>query len=132
MSELVEVTCGGCGCSFAIAERRYAELKKTGETFYCPNGHPRVFTVHPTKEEKEIERLRDQRDAAWERAGDAYEEARRAKQLSATCPLCGDRTGRSNMLEATIRARLVAHLADEHGARPRLRAIPEKASAGNG
>lgn len=67
---LVVKQCGECGIMFAMPERFDAECQKRGpsQSFYCPNGHCRVYR------ETEAERLKkqvvalnariDQKDAA--------------------------------------------------------------------
>lgn len=38
-----ELQCGECGIRFAAPEFFMAEKKKTGQVWYCPNGHSRVY-----------------------------------------------------------------------------------------
>jgi hypothetical protein len=130
---IVAIACGKCGIDYGVAEARYEELRETGETFYCPNGHPRVFREGP--KDKRIRELEAQvakvhRDNS-QRFRDLIETRDEALGALVGCPLCGDRVARANYRLETIRAKLVEHLQDEHGARQRLRAIPEKASEGN-
>ena len=51
---LVEHSCGQCGMTYAVPQEWLDERKRRGDTFWCPNGHARVF--RPT----EIETLRKQ------------------------------------------------------------------------
>lgn len=125
MPNLVTIECGSCGASFGITEHRYNELRKTGETFYCPNGHSRRYRIGKTDEEKTIDRLGEQLREALERAGDwqhAHGELLRALRR---CPVCNDVVTRAQSVE-TIVPRILEHLTWEHGANPRLRAIPAK------
>jgi len=62
---LEPIECGRCGVWFAIPERMIAERRKDGETFYCPNGHGRVYR------DSEFDQLRDR----------AVQARRRAEQL---------------------------------------------------
>jgi hypothetical protein len=43
MTTQTTIVCGACGIQFSLPEVRRADLKKSGDTFYCPNGHPRVY-----------------------------------------------------------------------------------------
>jgi hypothetical protein len=40
---LTIINCGKCQIRFAIPESMYDHLRQTGETWWCPNGHPRGF-----------------------------------------------------------------------------------------
>ena len=51
---LVTHECGRCGVVFAMPDRFLRDRREDGQTFYCPNGHPRVFR------ESESDRLRRQ------------------------------------------------------------------------
>jgi len=61
---LVAQTCCSCGTVFGINEGQKVQLKRTGEWFYCPNGHSQRFT------KTEADKLREQLAAA-ERARDS-------------------------------------------------------------
>lgn len=55
---LFTMNCGQCGTPICFTQQRYQELKQTGETFYCSNGHARHFTESEnSKLKKRIERL---------------------------------------------------------------------------
>ena len=41
--EMTEMECGKCGVTFAMPETLRAECQEVGHTWYCPNGHPRVY-----------------------------------------------------------------------------------------
>lgn len=49
---LVTHQCGECGITFAMPDHFRDQRRETGQGFYCPNGHCRVFT------ETEAARLR--------------------------------------------------------------------------
>lgn len=49
--EYQPITCGECGCQFAIGFTYYRERKENGGNFHCPNGHVRVFR------ESDVQRL---------------------------------------------------------------------------
>ncbi len=57
--EFVEHTCGECGIVFCITEERYRQLHRTGDDFYCPNGHCRAFTNTDAKKIAELTSNRD-------------------------------------------------------------------------
>lgn len=59
---LISHVCGECGISFSMPEKFINERKEDGGTFYCPNGHPRVFR------EPEVKRLKKELEAAERRA----------------------------------------------------------------
>jgi len=52
--ELTMLTCGKCGTPFAIESKFYRHLCNSGDTFFCPNGHPRAFV------EGEVDKLKKQ------------------------------------------------------------------------
>ncbi|QLQ11138.1 MAG: hypothetical protein HZY75_13145 [Nocardioidaceae bacterium] len=98
---LVEMRCGVCDISFAVPDYLQRECMETGRTWYCPNGHPRVYaTTENARLRKESERLqaqlvhaRDQRDAA-ERSNVALRGVvtKKSRELSrvskGVCPCC--------------------------------------------
>jgi hypothetical protein len=44
--ELTQMTCGSCGIVFAMPEQLRREAKRhKGQTWYCPNGHARIYTT---------------------------------------------------------------------------------------
>lgn len=66
--KIVEVSCGKAGCGyspFPMEENYYNRVKRTGETWYCPGGHPRCYNKGKTREEiqrETISRLEKQVD----------------------------------------------------------------------
>jgi len=50
--------CGDCGITFAAPKTWWDTRRTKGGTFYCPNGHPRVFR------ETDVDRLQKQLDTA--------------------------------------------------------------------
>lgn len=52
-----QISCGKCGIDFTVPDHWEQSRRNDHETFYCPNGHPRVF-----KGESEAEKLRRERD----------------------------------------------------------------------
>jgi len=49
-------TCGKCGCKIIMLAYVWKARQDDGETFYCPNGHPRAFA------ETTADKLRQERD----------------------------------------------------------------------
>ncbi len=49
-------TCGECDSPIALSDRHEKNLRDTGETFFCPRGHRRVFR------DTETDRLRKKLD----------------------------------------------------------------------
>lgn len=90
--------CGECGIEFHVPDHFYAERKKTGHGWYCPNGHSRAF------KESDADKFRRERDrAVQEQARLAEENAEKDRQLAkkegeikrfkkrasaGTCPCC--------------------------------------------
>lgn len=57
--------CGKCGISFAMPGQFDKECEAYGTTFYCPNGHPRVYrTSAAVKLQAELDQMKASRD--WE------------------------------------------------------------------
>jgi ssDNA-binding Zn-finger/Zn-ribbon topoisomerase 1 len=53
--------CGACGILFAAPKSFWAERRRTGAGWYCPNGHSRIFT------ETDVQKLQKQLDAEKQR-----------------------------------------------------------------
>ena len=102
---LTSIECGECGITFAVPETWRQEKKKSGEGWFCPNGHARIYA------ESDIDRLRKQLDRerrtrqAWQSNAERYERQHDAAERSAaaykgqttklkkraaagTCPCC--------------------------------------------
>jgi hypothetical protein len=63
------IVCGECGISFAVPPRWREERQDDGKTWYCPNGHPRVYReTTEQKLRKELEAKQRALTAAWETA----------------------------------------------------------------
>jgi len=93
-----QLCCGKCGIDFSVPDAFYRDRRDNGETFYCPNGHPRVF-LEPT-----VDVLRRERDRLQQRIAQVIDEKndeikkreaveRREKRLkkrtaAGTCPCC--------------------------------------------
>lgn len=65
---LVVLHCYKCHCAFGITRDHYERADRSGESFYCPNGHSQVFTK---TREQELEReLADtKRRLGWAESG---------------------------------------------------------------
>lgn len=101
---LTQMTCGNCGVAFAIPETMRAEKERDGGSWYCPNGHSRVYTesvaekLAKAEERLRVSRQREQatRDllAAEERSHRATRGVvtRQKKKLvrvaNGVCPCC--------------------------------------------
>jgi hypothetical protein len=92
VTQFVLLYCGKCGIEFSVPEHFYEECKKEGprQTWYCPNGHPRIFNSTLDELRRERDRLKQQiaeRDDAIRRTD--KELTRLRKRASAgTCPCC--------------------------------------------
>lgn len=57
--------CCNCNVQFAITVEHYDRLKKTKESFYCPNGHRQAYTRSKEQElQEQLERAK--RNLAWQ------------------------------------------------------------------
>lgn len=70
------ITCGhkGCGVTYAIPETMYTRLLNSHDSFWCPNGHCRVFLCESEAEKLRKQLLatqakldREQADSSWQR-----------------------------------------------------------------
>lgn len=102
---LVDISCGECDITFAVPDYLKRKRLQDGETWYCPNGHPRVFAeTENDRLRKQLERERRSREA-WESEAKLTRRQRDAAQRSAaaykgqttrlkkrasagTCPCC--------------------------------------------
>lgn len=100
--EYVLVSCnsdvGGaqtCGQSFAMSRRFYDQTHRTGETWYCPSGHPRVWSGKTT--EQKLADAQSRETALQDQLRAAIEDAEHARSLHARdrariakgmCPCC--------------------------------------------
>jgi len=41
--QMSDMECGECGIQFSVPETWRAEKQRTGASWYCPNGHSRVY-----------------------------------------------------------------------------------------
>lgn len=97
--------CGKCGIHFQVTEKWDSDKRASGETFYCPNGHPRVYretTVDKLRRERDIAqqqlaRAEDEKrhaerraeaEAAMRRTADAAVKRLRKRASAGTCPCC--------------------------------------------
>lgn len=86
---------GGCGLGFAVTRQFYDQTRRTGETWYCPAGHPRVWGGDTTEKQLENAQARlqakdDQLRAAIRAGDEARQETLRIRQRIANgvCPCC--------------------------------------------
>lgn len=86
----VDSPCITCGISIPLTPARLADLKQTGRTFYCTNGHPQVFSESEvTRLKRQLEEMTRYRDNAvadrddWKRRRDhgVEEEKRLARRI---------------------------------------------------
>lgn len=94
--------CGKCGCLFCVNQHFVDERRMDGGTWYCPNGHPRVFKEsfldranreHREREQRLQAQINEERHARLvaERAAEKERRARRKveKRVAAgVCPCC--------------------------------------------
>lgn len=64
--QLEDHVCGNCGIPYAAPDYFWRERQKDGQSFYCPNGHSRVFSeTEAQKLQKEVVRLKG--EVEWQR-----------------------------------------------------------------
>lgn len=73
---MTKMGCGECGIEFAVPDSFYKERRERGSalSWYCPNGHSRVFR------ESEADKLRRERDQLKQRQAMLEDEARQARE----------------------------------------------------
>lgn len=81
---LKEMVCGGCSIHYAMDQALYSRCLTYGDTFYCPNGHPRVF-IDPevSKLKKENQSLKNRALWAEQDSHRHYEELAAVKKEKA-------------------------------------------------
>jgi hypothetical protein len=131
-TNMVSIVCGKCGIEFHVPKRWQTDRRESKETFWCPNGHPRVYCESEADViRRERDRLkqqiaerddairreqnwrraeRDGREAAERRASAARGQVTRLKNRASAgvCPCC-NRTF----------SQLARHMAEKH---PRFKA----------
>ena len=80
--------CGVCGITFAAPEDWWRERRADGATFYCPNGHPRVYR------ETDVQRLTNQ--LAAERRNKKFYEDRWLQEKRSKAAIKGQLTKTRN------------------------------------
>jgi len=121
----VTVLCGECGVPFAMTEEFRAGKLRDRTVFYCPSGHPRVYTgkTEAQKLQEQLDRERQVREAAEQRAlrmqGERDQVAKahkrmRTRVMNGVCPCC-NRTFQN----------LLRHMQTEHQGELTLRAFRE-------
>lgn len=86
---LVVENCIKCGTAFGIEATRQQGLLRSGDTFYCPNGHPQVYSKPIEQQLKETQKaLADEKRLRTNAEQDAHfwqgEAETNAKTLSTT------------------------------------------------
>lgn len=79
--QMTNMECGNCGIAYAVPETWRMEKKRNRSTWYCPNGHPRVYN------KSEADRLRaklDEQIRETTRQAERAAAAERAEQAAVT------------------------------------------------
>lgn len=59
--QFTTIECGECGIIFAVQESFRSKLQETGQGWYCPNGHCRVYTETTVQKlQKELDSQREE------------------------------------------------------------------------
>lgn len=105
MTTFVLMCCGECGIEFQVPAPWQQERKENGKTWFCPNGHSRVYRESDAdalrrerdqlvqriaQKDDEIRHQREMRDAAERRVSAAKGQITRLKKRAANgvCPCC--------------------------------------------
>jgi len=96
--KLVTEECCNCGILFAMPQQVNERLRTKGGTFYCPNGHPQVYTEPDIEvlrkkllaEERRSQNLETHLNGALDNLNTTKKELRRTKRRvnAGTCPYC--------------------------------------------
>lgn len=88
---LESISCGECGILYAMPDWKLNRLRETGEGFFCPNGHNRIFTeTTVNKLRKQLESQTREATRQAERALKAEKEVKRLNKRTSlgVCPCC--------------------------------------------
>lgn len=96
--QMTEMTCSKCGIVFTVPETWRAEKQATGDGWYCPNGHCRVYADSDAEKYRKLleqEKQRHQKTLSRLNEAEAAEQkvskelSRVKKRVSAgVCPCC--------------------------------------------
>jgi len=89
--EFKQFNCAECGIVFFVPSYFYQERVSIGSTWYCPNGHNRVFREPDVKKlERQLSEERLAREVAQNQAASARRALTRIKGRIArgVCPAC--------------------------------------------
>lgn len=79
-THIVAIECVNCGVVYGLSAEFQAARRRDHKTWYCPNGHSQYYSV-----ENAEERLKRERDAAWEAQSETRQQlASERKQHAAT------------------------------------------------
>lgn len=95
---MTDMECGECGIQFSVPEMWRAEKKRNGGSWYCPNGHSRVYSESDADKYKRLlaeetgrhDRTLAQKNEAQHEAAAAKADLARAKKRAkhGVCPCC--------------------------------------------
>jgi hypothetical protein len=126
---MITIECATCGVVFAVTDSYQARRREDHERFFCPNGHRNIYPqpkVTPEQQEiRDRQQTLDRRAQSYRTTLDTLEDWKKASRI---CPICEERVTTAHYVE-TIRSKIAEHLRSEHGAKTRLRAITERATA---
>lgn len=96
--QMTDMTCGECGIQFAVPESWRAEKQRTGNGWFCPNGHSRVYSESDEKKARNaLEEERKRHVSTLARLNEAEAAERKAKAeikrmksraSAGVCPCC--------------------------------------------
>lgn len=91
MVQLNLVTCANCGCCFGVNVEMENSLRRTGDGFYCPNGHSLTFGAGDVERLKIA--LKKEQAAKWQALSDLSTIKAKAEKLeqriaNGVCPCC--------------------------------------------
>lgn len=112
--------CGECGAPICLSPNLERQRRDDGGTFYCPNGHARVFLRDDDRTRAqlvaEVKRLARRSDTLDRLLGNAHDLQQALQEELRTCPLCDLRVPYAVVAGRRSR-RMRQHLEAAHGAR---------------
>lgn len=95
---LVVKECGKCGCIFAMSAEKERRCAETGENWFCPNGHNRIYSeteqqklqkqLFQAQENERLERQWKERERKQRLAAEKKISALKTRVANGVCPCC--------------------------------------------
>lgn len=96
--QMTDMECGECGIQFSVPETWRAHRQRTGNSWYCPNGHSRVYRESDDEKARKNLAAEKQRHAqtlarlndaeAAERKAQSEMKRMKKRAAAGVCPCC--------------------------------------------